>query len=246
MASKSKKDIEQRKEIRENRTDAQNKTISDRIRKLMHEANISNKELAAACFRDAADVSRWLKEEPIYSIPVWELSLISDYLDEKTEQGCCIEYLIGQSEARHYEFDALVKSTGLSDAAVKKLIEFNDADKMESVNSLLSEADTFFYNYNLYFLMSKIIRLRKSIVKTKDIDKSMELGRIVYESTILMDDIDAEPALDVFKKQLREYFNDVDDTSANLMYGLAADSYKLEIQQQKSIKELMLFLESIK
>ncbi len=237
--------VEQRKKVREDKTAAQDKIVSDRIRGLMKEAKITNKQLAAVCHRDEADISRWLKKEPLHSIPVWELSLISDYLDEQTEQGCCIEYLIGHSNARHFEYDSLVKKTGLSDDAIKALIDWKNNNSTDSLNDLFVNGRKFLVEYQIYYIHEQAVRLKTNKHITEQVGALLDIGKRIFEYTMTQN-IKDKMLFDVYKEQLNIYGVSVNDKTAAFMFNYCLDIYQSEIHQQKCLKELTLFLESLK
>ena len=259
MASKSKSTkkkigqaAEKRKDLRENKRDMQHKTIAKRIKALQNENDITNIQLAEACYRDAADISRWRNEESFDNIPVYELSLISDYLDTHTDRGCCVEYLIGQSDARHFEYDSLVEKTGLSDASITELISRNKDNQIECIDSLLVNAKELLTSLYTYGLLTQISQIRKGNIEEKKIEDAVAIGRIAYDAAITDSDNKKEPLFELFKKHLLQALPDNVDSSGlsddNLarVFEFTADAYQIEVQQQKCIKELTLYLESMK
>lgn len=246
--AKDKKHLEQRKKLREDKTDAQNKVIASRIRDLMQEADITSKELAVACYRDESDISRWLNKEGINKIPVWELSLISAYLDENTEQGCSIEYLIGKSDARHYEYDSVVKKLGLSDGAIDYLTHENNSrfralNELNAINDLLENGKSFIRAVNNFKLAPKPEYKRN---KTRYYDELIERGMNIYYFAAETASTMNISVRDAFFLQCDKREINISKEDMENLYIYCMREESLERRKQACIVELSKYLDSIK
>ena len=104
----------------------------------------------------------------------------------------------------------------------------------------------------MYGLLVQINQIRKGYIEEKKIEDAVTIGRIAYDAALTDSDNRTKPLFEVFKKTLLESLPDNVDSSGlsddNLarIFELTADAYRIEVQQQKCIKELTLYLESIK
>lgn len=122
-----------------------NKCFAERTKDLLKEKGLLQKDMCEYLNRSENDISKYLKNKKgLNSIPLREASLFAERL------GCSTDYLIGKSDVRNYEYHSVAEKTGLSENALKILINENQnrksgfdvsGDFVNNVNMLLENQD---------------------------------------------------------------------------------------------------------
>lgn len=215
--------------------------FSARLKEAIKKEGLSQQEFADKSNVPLNTIKGHLKEGKQKRYP--SLDVLISYCNAL---DCEMDYLLGAIDEKTRIKTDVCKETGLSEDALKKIDEWNQVNSTDYLNKLVVNGYDFMLNYQIYFARAETVKLHKEIQKIpKKYSKVISLGKIAFESTMSSSDLGTKALFDDFKKRVGNYVV-LDEKILSTLFEYYMDEYQLDRLQQRCLKELTLFLESLK